>query len=285
MDAPCPGIYDEHPCFNPAAVRCYGRIHLPIAPRCNIRCRYCVPHTSCTNESRPGATYRVLDKEQALVALEQALAQQSSLRVVGIAGPGDPLAEYHILVDFLATVREHWPDLLLCLSTNGLHLALALDLLREVGLSHLTVTINAVDPEIASRIIYWVEWKDQVLWGREAGQRLIEAQLAGVAQAVQYGFRVKVNCVLVPGINAHHLEKVASTVRGLGVNLLNVMPLLPRAGLAHIEKPDDIVLAQVRRACAAHLPVMNHCRQCRADAVGLLAEDITLDRYLGKECS
>ncbi len=284
MSMPHPRIYDEHPCFNPAAARHFGRIHLPIAPRCNIRCRYCIPHTPCTNENRPGAAHRVYSKEQALAALERALPQHSFLRVVGVAGPGDPLTD-HTPVDFMAVVRKRWPGLLLCLSTNGLYLPQTLDRLCEAGLSHLTVTINAVDPEIASRIIYWVEGKDRVLWGREAGQRLIEAQLAGVARAVQYGLRVKVNSVLIPGINAHHLPEVARTVRDLGVNLMNVMPLLPRAGLAHVEKPSKADLAQVRRACAIHLSVMGHCRQCRADAMGLITEDLTANKCFGKEFS
>lgn len=284
MYMPQPGVCDEHPCFNPAAARHFGRIHLPIARRCNIRCRYCTPHTPCTNENRPGAAYRVYSKEQALAALERLLPRHPFLRVVGVAGPGDPLVD-HTPVDFMAAVKKRWPDLLLCLSTNGLYLPQALDRLCEAGLSHLTVTINAVDPEIAGRIIHWVEGKNGVLRGREAGQRLVEAQLAGVARAVQHGLRVKVNSVLIPRMNAHHLPEVARTVRGLGVELMNVMPLLPRADLAHLEKPSDADLAQVRRACAAHLPVMRHCRQCRADAVGLIADDLTVNRCLEKEFS
>jgi nitrogen fixation protein NifB len=216
--------------------------------------------------------------------LERLLPRHPFLRVVGVAGPGDPLVD-HTPVDFMAAVRKRWPDLLLCLSTNGLYLPQALDRLCEAGLSHLTVTINAVDPEIAGRIIHWVEGEDGVLRGREAGQRLVEAQLAGVARAVQYGLRVKVNSVLITRMNAHHLPEVARTVRDLGVDLMNVMPLLPRADLAHLEKPSDADLAQVRRACAAHLPVMRHCRQCRADAVGLIADDLTVNRCLEKEFS
>lgn len=37
-----------------------GRIHLPIAPHCNIRCAYCDRKHDCANESRPGVTSRLL---------------------------------------------------------------------------------------------------------------------------------------------------------------------------------------------------------------------------------
>ncbi|HLF24783.1 MAG TPA: radical SAM protein [Anaerolineae bacterium] len=274
-------VYSEHPCFNPMAARHFGRIHLPIAPVCNIRCRYCAPFTPCANENHPGAAYRVYSLEEALAALERSLAQYSYLRVVGLAGPGDPLANPQTF-ELLAEVSKRWPELLLCLSTNGLYLPRFLDRLCEVGLTHLTVTINAVDPDIAGRIVYWVKGDDRPLAGREAGTRLIEAQLTGVARAVQYGLRVKVNSVLVPGINSDHLPEVARTVGALGVTLMNVIPLLPRAGLAHLEKPGVDELARVRRACAAHVRMMYHCRQCRADAVGLLTEDLTVERCFAK---
>ncbi len=277
MTVPSSRIHSEHPCFSPIAARRFGRIHLPIAPVCNIRCRYCAPFSPCANENHPGAAYRIYSLEQALAALERAFTEYSYLRVVGIAGPGDPLANDQTF-DLLSEVRKRWPELLLCLSTNGLYLPQSLDRLCEVGLTHLTVTISAVDPEITGHIVYWVKGDDRVLTGREAGKRLLEAQLSGVTRAVQSGLQVKINSVLIPGINAHHLPEVARTVGGLGVSLMNVVPLVPRAGLAHLEKPGTAEIAQVRRACAAYVPMMYHCRQCRADAMGLLTDDLTVER-------
>lgn len=267
----------EHPCFNVLAARQFGRIHLPIAAACNIHCRYCAPFTPCANENHPGAAYRVYSPEQALVAVEQALAQYDYLRVVGVAGPGDPLANPQTF-DFLSEVRRRWPDLLLCLSTNGLYLPKYIDRLCECGLTHLTVTINAVDPKIAGYIVQWVTGEDQALIGRQAGQRLTEAQLAGVARAVQSGLQVKINSVLIPGINSDHLPEVARVVHELGAHLMNVIPLLPRAGFAQLERPSPADVAQVRKACAAYMPMMYHCRQCRADAMGLLIDDMTVER-------
>ena len=80
----------EHPCFSAHAHFRYGRIHLPVAPKCNIRCGYCDRRFDCANESRPGVTSAVVSPEEALVRVERALCQDNRLRVVGIAGPGEP---------------------------------------------------------------------------------------------------------------------------------------------------------------------------------------------------
>lgn len=50
----------KHPCFNPAVKGQFGRVHLPVAPKCNIKCNFCNRKYDCINESRPGVTSNVL---------------------------------------------------------------------------------------------------------------------------------------------------------------------------------------------------------------------------------
>ncbi|MCP2238971.1 hypothetical protein [Thermoanaerobacterium thermosaccharolyticum] len=56
-----------HPCFNPDAALYHGRIHLPVAPKCNIKCKYCDRKTGCVNENRPGVTTKVMDPYEAIL--------------------------------------------------------------------------------------------------------------------------------------------------------------------------------------------------------------------------
>jgi TonB family protein len=56
----------EHPCFSEKACHAFGRMHLAVAPRCNIQCKYCVRDFDCVNESRPGVTSQVLTPQEAL---------------------------------------------------------------------------------------------------------------------------------------------------------------------------------------------------------------------------
>jgi len=50
---------DNHPCFNKKASASYGRVHLPVAPHCNIQCNFCNRIYDCANENRPGVTAKV----------------------------------------------------------------------------------------------------------------------------------------------------------------------------------------------------------------------------------
>ena len=138
-----------HPCFNASASGQWGRIHLPVAPECNISCAYCSRKTDCPNESRPGVCSRVLSPEEAADLVDHAVLHMPSLAVAGIAGPGDPLARPELTLRAFELVRRRHHGLLLCLSTNGLRLADYAADLKSLGVNHITVTINAVSPVVA----------------------------------------------------------------------------------------------------------------------------------------
>ena len=61
----------KHPCFDSKARHEFGRVHLPVAPKCNIQCNYCDRQYDCCNESRPGVTSIVLSPKQALEYYKQ----------------------------------------------------------------------------------------------------------------------------------------------------------------------------------------------------------------------
>ena len=85
-----PGLdISKHPCFNRDAHNKFGRIHLPVAPRCNIQCNFCNRKFDCMNESRPGVTSGVLKPEQAVAYLAEVVAKRPEIAVMGIAGPGE----------------------------------------------------------------------------------------------------------------------------------------------------------------------------------------------------
>ena len=82
----------KHPCFNAEAKQKYARVHLPVAPRCNVQCNYCNRKYDCCNESRPGVCSTLLSPVQALKYLQALNGKIPDVSVVGIAGPGDPFA-------------------------------------------------------------------------------------------------------------------------------------------------------------------------------------------------
>ena len=50
----------KHPCYSFDAHQKFARMHLPVAPYCNISCNYCNRKFDCVNESRPGVTSEIL---------------------------------------------------------------------------------------------------------------------------------------------------------------------------------------------------------------------------------
>jgi len=164
----------QHPCFNAEARGSAARIHLPVAPRCNVQCNFCDRKFDCMNESRPGVTSAVLTPQQAVFYLEGALKKLPSIKVVGIAGPGDPFANTQESLETLRLVRERYPEMLLCVASNGLELEPHAEEIARLQVSHVTITVNAVDPEIGAQIYPWIRVGYRILRGKEAAAKLVE---------------------------------------------------------------------------------------------------------------
>ena len=83
-------------------------------------CNFCNRKFDCVNESRPGVTSSLLSPHQALTYVDKTFDKRDDITVVGIAGPGDPFANADETMETLRLVREKYPDVLLCTSSNGL---------------------------------------------------------------------------------------------------------------------------------------------------------------------
>ena len=268
---------DIHPCFNAKVKGQFGRVHLPVAPKCNILCNYCNRKFDCVNESRPGVTSSVLSPTQAIAYLERVLEAEPRITVAGIAGPGDPSANPKETLETLRLIRQRFPELLLCLASNGLGIAPYLDELAELQVSHVTITVNTVDPEIGAKIYSWVRDGKVIYRGLKAAEVLLARQLEAIRGLKARGIVVKINTIIIPGINDHHVEAVARKMKELGVDLLNCMPVYPNADtpFGDIPEPTPGEMTAIQAAAEEFLPQMRHCTRCRADAVGLLDADRT----------
>jgi nitrogen fixation protein NifB len=269
--------YENHPCFNPAAKGKFGRVHLPVAPKCNVQCLFCNRKYDCANESRPGVTSSLLSPGQALHYVARLLDMGRPISVAGIAGPGDPFANPLETMETLRLLRRRLPDLLLCVSTNGLGVAPYVPELAQIGVSHLTVTMSAVDPEIGACIYGWVRDDKKVLRGEAAAALMIQRQLGAIRLLKAHGVTVKVNSILIPGVNDRHMVEIAKRCKEEGVDLHNIIPLCPVEGtpLGILPEPSAELVHSLRAECGELVTQMTHCQRCRADACGLLGEGTT----------
>lgn len=271
----------KHPCFNDAARHRFGRVHLPVAPNCNVQCNFCDRQYNCVNESRPGVTTTVLSPRQAIYYLDQAIEKDPRIAVVGIAGPGDPFASPQETLETLRLVRQRYPSMLLCVASNGMNVASYVDELAELNVSHVTLTINAVDPEIGAKVYAWIRDGRRPFRGSTGAAILLERQLEAVRLLKERDVLVKVNTILIPGVNEHHVGEVARAVKKRGAHVLNCIPLYPvkNTPFAELDAPTPEQLKAAREAAGEHLSLMHHCTRCRADATGLLGEAMTDDSF------
>ncbi len=117
----------NHPCYSEEAHHYFARMHVAVAPACNIQCHYCNRKYDCSNESRPGVVSEVLTPEEAVMKTKAVAANIPQMTVLGIAGPGDPLANPGRTFDTFRMLSDQAPDIKLCVSTNGLALPDAVD--------------------------------------------------------------------------------------------------------------------------------------------------------------
>lgn len=262
-------LQNSHPCFGQHKKN-VGRIHLPVSPGCNIACRFC-DRVMNDVEERPGVTSKVLSPIESLDVLKKALTLCPEITVVGIAGPGDTLATEYAL-DTFRLVKTQYPDLIKCMSTNGLLLYEKVEKLIEVGIDSLTVTVNAVDPEIEAKLNKYIIYHGVKYEGIEAAKILITNQLEGIRKAADAGITIKINTVLVPEINGDHIEEIAKTVKNAGASIYNIIPLIPQAELKDRKAPICAEIDNARTVAGKYIDVFRHCQHCRADAVGVPGE-------------
>jgi nitrogen fixation protein NifB len=139
------------------------------------------------------------------------------------------------------------------------------------------------------------------LTGELGAAFLVRRQLAGIRRAVAAGLTVKVNTVLIPGVNFEgagpgaletgapesgaletgaprpgqsEIGLVARAVARAGASLHNIVPLIPLGAMANRPRPSCDELRRARREAAGFLPQFRLCRQCRADAVGVPGQEV-----------
>ena len=264
-----------HPCFSCDSAHKYARMHLPIAPKCNVSCNYCLRKFDCVNESRPGVTTDILSAEEAFVKYKLVKSKMDNLKVVGIAGPGDALANFDEVRKTLKLIKEYDNEVTFCLSTNGLMLPFYAQELIDLGVTHVTVTMNAIDTKITAKIYKFIDYLGVTYTGEEGTQILLNNQLSGIKYLTDKGIMVKVNIVMLKGINDHHIEAVTKKVKELGAGITNIMQMIPVKGSVFENMPltSNKEIMDLRKKCEVNIKQMYHCKQCRADAIGLLGED------------
>lgn len=173
-------------------------LRISVTDRCNFRCGYCMPKEAFGDHYSflPRAELLTFEEISRLGALAVTQLGVRKLRLTG----GEPLLrrDLQLLVGQLAAI-DGLSDL--TLTTNGHLLAQQADALADAGLQRITVSLDALDDATFHRM--------------NGGFGEVERVLAGIEAAARAGLRpIKINCVVVRGVNEHVVEPLARHFRG-----------------------------------------------------------------------
>ncbi len=187
----------------------YGRairdLRVSITDRCNFRCFYCMPTEAM--EWQPKA--EILSYEE-IVTLTEVFVRLgiTKLRVTG----GEPMVRRDVetLIERLARI-EGVEDL--AMTTNAHFLRGRAEGLKKAGLQRITISLDSMTPDRFS-----------LLTGRNELDRVLD----GIDAAIEAGLHpIKINCVMMRGINDDQAVRFAAFARekGLSVRFIEFMPL------------------------------------------------------------
>jgi cyclic pyranopterin phosphate synthase len=202
-------------------------LRMSITDRCNLRCFYC----TYWQDWEKLAAAEILRYEELLRVA--GVAARLGIRKIRLTG-GEPLVRRGV-PEFIRSLRQIPGIDEICLTTNGTFLADLAPALHEAGLRRLNVSLDTLKPDRYLRI---------------TGRDNLGDVLEGLAQAAALGFHpVKVNCVVLKGINDDELLDLALLARSrpFQVRFIELMPTAsPREWQTHF-----LPVAEVRRRLGA----------------------------------
>jgi len=222
-------------------------LRVSITDRCNFRCLYCLPETEAAHNFYRGhwahlpnaapivhqwvPKARILSFEE--IERVVRLAVSLGIQKIRLTG-GEPLLRQSVedLVARLAKI----PGLAdLAMTTNGFLFRPKARALREAGLRRISFSLDSLN---------------QANFKRITGRDGLGEVLAGIALAQELGFQpVKVNAVIIRGLNDHEIEALAEFARerNLSFRFIEFMPLdSARAWLKEMVVPGREVLARLQ---------------------------------------
>ena len=193
------------------------KLRLSLTDKCNLRCHYCMPvEQTFMDEKKYLTPFEIKEILAELVEL--------GLEEVRLTG-GEPLMRksFREIVEALSSLKLKK----LALTTNGIYLDKYFDLLKANGIHHLNISLDSLNQETFKKITYANHLKKVV---------------DNITKARELGFVVKVNVVMMKGVNDHELLDFVDFSQKVGVEVRFLE--LMRIGYACKEQSDQFIAAK-----------------------------------------
>ncbi len=189
---------------------------LPVAPQANHRMRF-----SSAGETSPSIT-----PEEAVEWIGDLVKGGKGISAAEIKGPGDSLATPELTLRTLELLSERYPEIEACISTIGIGAEQYADKLAAAGVSHVTIEMHGVDPEILKSIYAWVRPGRKTIPLARVTEMLVESQQRAIKSLVHSGIRVNIRAMVFQGINDSHMAELAGAAAAYGADSMEVVPFV-----------------------------------------------------------
>lgn len=211
-----------------ALIDSFGRkinyLRLSVTDRCNLRCIYCMPAEGVRKLDHRD----ILSYEELLILADTAVSMGiEKIRVTG----GEPLVRNGIL-GFLGSLSRVSGLRQLVLTTNGVLLPEMSEGLRKAGVLRLNVSLDSLRPETFARIT-------------RRGD--LASVLSGIRIAEETGFPIKLNMVVMRGINDGEVMDFAGLTldKPYAVRFIEYMPTLKDPGWRSLVVPGEEIIGRI----------------------------------------
>ncbi len=279
-------------------------IRLPVAPRCNLQCRFCDRNMDCGYTAPNPVATKLLTPDAAVAYAQEVLRLRPDLTPENaaalIAGPGDALAEAipdaapvaggdagNATLRTLALLQQQLPELPRLVATNGLALPDFAERLALAGVSRVRLATPALDPDALKALIAFIRPGKRSLRGADAAALLLSQWERGVRAVQALGMGVTAVTLVIPAGTdipdypatlaedpRRSMRAAAETLKGWGVDALELVPFEPRAlSPVHTAKAATPADMETAKAAVAELfpdVVVGHAPQ---DAEALLGPE------------
>lgn len=268
----------KHPCFDNCDFH-HAVIHLPVAAQQNIGYRGDMQKGASPYISFGKVIKKVLSPYEAAWYFNDAKKSIPNLTVAAISGPGEPLADFEAVKDTFRLIRQANPEILLCLSTNGLMLPIYANHLISLGVNYVTVTMHTVTPETGALMYDYITYLGYKHCGVKGADLLLKNQIWGISYLASRNVSVRLNIPVIKGVNEGEISDMVRLAREWGCKLTNIVK--PATGRFNNENGPEAYnsdeWSSFRQNQEKIIPQSYFCKPCYASTVETLNTRILSD--------
>ncbi len=268
----------RHPCFNNYDFH-HAMIHLPVAGEYNVFFHRILQEKGQLSGICGENSSELLTPYEAVDRVQQAQKSIPNLTVAAIAGPGEVLADFESAKETLRLIRQSYPQMLLCLATNGLMLPVYAYHLISLGVNYVTVNMHTISPETGDKLYDHITYLGRHYTGIEGANILLQNQISGMSYLSSMGISVRMNILVMKDVNEQEICDMVYLAKECGCKMTNIV-------LPSMNNKDDFnglntysndEIGYLRRECEKIMPQSYFCKPCNSATVETLNTRFAID--------